>query len=86
MIELDRQLSTAGFPAGAVVFASSSGGTQAGLMVGKSMTGNDARLLGIRIDKAESAEDPYNAKIASLASQLAERLRLPDDTDPAMSS
>lgn len=76
MVELDRQLAQAGVRPGAIVFASSSGGTHAGLMVGKSMTGNDARILGIRIDKDESREAPFDAQIALLANQIAERLGL----------
>jgi D-cysteine desulfhydrase family pyridoxal phosphate-dependent enzyme len=76
MVELDAQLATAGVRPGAIVFASSSGGTQAGLMVGKSMTGSTAEILGIRIDKDESPEIRFDAQIAALANEIAERLGL----------
>jgi D-cysteine desulfhydrase family pyridoxal phosphate-dependent enzyme len=76
MVELDTQLATAGVRPSAIVFASSSGGTQAGLMVGKSMTGSTAEILGIRIDKDESPEIRFDAQIAALANEIAERLGL----------
>ena len=79
MVELDAQFAQAGVRAGAIVFASSSGGTQAGLMVGKSMTGSAARIIGIRIDKDESGDGPFDAQIAGLASRLAERLGMGDN-------
>ena len=82
MVELDKQLLEARVRAGAIVFASSSGGTQAGLMVGRSMTGSTARILGIRIDKDESATTPFDAQIALLANQVAERLGLADRYTP----
>lgn len=77
MVELDAQLATVGVRARAIVFASSSGGTQAGLMVGQSITGNRAQILGIQIDKDEAAEGPFANCVTRLANQLAERLELP---------
>ena len=74
MVELDAQLTEAGIRADAIVFASSSGGTQAGLMVGKSITGSQMRVLGIRVDKEEPGEHSFDFEIARLANQLAERL------------
>lgn len=79
MVELDAQFAQAGVHAGAIVFASSSGGTQAGLMVGKSMTGSAARIIGIRIDKDESGDGPFDVQIAGLATRLAERLGMGDN-------
>ena len=54
-----------------VVFASSSGGTQAGLMVGKKLFAQDFRLIGINIDKGESGEVPFDQQILALANQSA---------------
>ena len=74
MIELNEQLAVAGARADAIVFASSSGGTHAGLMVGSSMTGNSARIVGIGIDKGGAGEVPFDAFVAGLASQTARLL------------
>jgi D-cysteine desulfhydrase family pyridoxal phosphate-dependent enzyme len=74
MIELNEQLPIAGARADAIVFASSSGGTQAGLMVGSTMTGSPARIIGIGIDKRGTNEAPFAALVAALASQTAELL------------
>jgi len=74
MVELNAQLAATGTRAGAIVFASSSGGTQAGLLVGRSMTANAARIIGIGIDKQETGEGPFDAYIAGLATQTAELL------------
>jgi D-cysteine desulfhydrase family pyridoxal phosphate-dependent enzyme len=74
MIELNEQLAIAGARADAIVFASSSGGTHAGLIVGRSMAESSARIIGIGIDKEETGEGPFNAFIADLAGQTAELL------------
>jgi D-cysteine desulfhydrase family pyridoxal phosphate-dependent enzyme len=86
MIELNGQLATAGARADAIVFASSSGGTHAGLIVGASMVENSARIIGIKIDKEETGERPLDAFISDLASQTAELLGIearyqPTDVD-----
>jgi D-cysteine desulfhydrase len=57
-----------------IIFASSSGGTQAGLMVGKQILGMDWRLVGIKIDKEEASEKPFNETVLSLANATAQRL------------
>jgi L-cysteate sulfo-lyase len=54
--ELAAQLGAAGISPSRVVFASSSGGTQAGLMVGSRLFGLEAELTAICIDKA--ADEP----------------------------
>jgi D-cysteine desulfhydrase family pyridoxal phosphate-dependent enzyme len=74
MIELDEQLAAAGVHADAIVFASSSGGTHAGLLVGASATRSSARIIGIGIDKRGPDEEPFDAFIAGLASRTAEFL------------
>ena len=53
MEELTAQLADAGERADHIVFASSSGGTQAGLIAGAKATGFKGRILGIRIDKTD---------------------------------
>jgi D-cysteine desulfhydrase len=74
MIELNGQLAVAGAHADAIVFASSSGGTHAGLIAGASMVATSARIIGIKIDKEETGEGAFDAFIADLASQTAELL------------
>ncbi|HEY5572148.1 MAG TPA: D-cysteine desulfhydrase family protein [Anaerolineales bacterium] len=56
-----------------IVFASSSGGTQAGLVVGARLFGFEGRVLGISVDeKAEVLQE----RVAALANQTAEVLDL----------
>ncbi len=75
--ELDQQLSQLGESITHVVFASSSGGTQAGLMVGKSLFGLDSQLVGIAIDKGASGDVPFAEHVLRLANATAERLGVP---------
>lgn len=49
-VEAMRELSDQGFDPDWIVFASSSGGTHAGLILGAHETGSRAKILGIRID------------------------------------
>jgi 1-aminocyclopropane-1-carboxylate deaminase/D-cysteine desulfhydrase-like pyridoxal-dependent ACC family enzyme len=70
--ELADQLSQLGESITHIVFASSSGGTQAGLTVGKSLFGLNCELIGIGIDKGAS---PPSAQRA--AARRGERFRLP---------
>ncbi|HEX6305833.1 MAG TPA: D-cysteine desulfhydrase family protein [Anaerolineales bacterium] len=55
----------------AIVFASSSGGTQAGLLAGARIFGFEGRVLGISVDERAGA---LRARVATLASQTAEIL------------
>lgn len=54
-----------------VVFASSSGGTQAGLMLGKKMLAQTYKVVGINIDKDESEKISLDQQILSLANRTA---------------
>lgn len=54
-----------------IVFASSSGGTQAGLAAGARRFGFDGKVLGISVDEPAGA---LQERVAGLASELAERL------------
>ena len=60
-----------------IVFASSSGGTHAGLLAGRALTGLQAEIWGIRIDKEEAPDRPFSTEIAALASACADLLDLP---------
>jgi len=75
--ELEEQRT--GPPFTHVVFASSSGGTQAGLMLGKAMLGTNHQVVGIRIDKEDAGETPYEQQVLALANQAACRVELRHD-------
>lgn len=72
MQELKEQLDVAGQRVDAIVFASSSGGTQAGMAVGMRACGLDAELVGIRIDKEEVGGQGYPGQLAGLANATAQ--------------
>ena len=55
-----------------IVFASSSGGTQAGLMLGKRMLGKSYDIVGIRIDKEDVCQGPFDRHVLSLANRTAD--------------
>jgi 1-aminocyclopropane-1-carboxylate deaminase/D-cysteine desulfhydrase-like pyridoxal-dependent ACC family enzyme len=58
-----------------IVFATSSGGTQAGLLLGQRVFGYKGRLLGISIDESEHWLKEHVSELASLASEkLEERI------------
>ncbi len=71
MQELRDQLHATGERVDAIVFASSSGGTQAGMAVGARACGLDVELVGIRIDKEEDVAGGYAAWLATLAGETA---------------
>jgi D-cysteine desulfhydrase family pyridoxal phosphate-dependent enzyme len=75
--ELTLQLASLGESITHIVFASSSGGTQAGLMVGKSLFRLDSQLVGIGIDKGASVDTAYAEHVVQLANATAERLGVP---------
>ena len=57
-----------------IVFASSSGGTHAGLMVGKQLFGGDYQLHGINIDKDAPGDMPFSDRVIELANQTLQKL------------
>jgi len=73
MHELVRQLAEQELRIDHVIFASSSGGTQSGMIVGAKASGFEGRLLGIAIDKTEKG---LPATVEELAPQIVERLGL----------
>jgi len=54
-----------------IVFASSSGGTQAGMVAGKRLFGFEGKILGISIDEPE---DDLKSMVADLATEVSDRL------------
>src|SRR5438552_2523343 len=71
MIELVEQLDGTNRRVDHVVFASSSGGTQAGLVVGAKVTGFDGKLHGVSIDKDDRDGAPYEHELADIANETA---------------
>jgi L-cysteate sulfo-lyase len=72
--ELISQLEEMGRNISHLVFASSSGGTQAGLIVGRAAFSADFEVIGIRIDKGEAGDGPYREHVLNLARATADCL------------
>ncbi len=68
-LELQRQERDISFTH--IVFASSSGGTQAGLMLGNKIFHAPYQIVGINIDKGETDTVPFDQYIVSLANSTA---------------
>ena len=71
MIELVEQLDGINRRVDHVVFASSSGGTQAGMVVGAKVTGFNGKLHGVSIDKDDRGGAPYEHELAEIANETA---------------
>jgi L-cysteate sulfo-lyase len=71
MMELTEQLKGINRRVDHVVFASSSGGTQAGIVVGAKVTGFNGKLHGISIDKDDSEGATYENELAGVANETA---------------
>ena len=71
MIELVEQLDGIDRRVDHIVFASSSGGTQAGIVVGAKVTGFAGKLHGVSIDKDGRDGVPYEQELADIANDVA---------------
>ena len=71
MIELAEQLHGINRRVDHVVFASSSGGTQAGIVVGAKVTGFAGKLHGVSIDQDNRDGVPYEQELADIANDAA---------------
>lgn len=78
-VELKNQLEAADLPIDTIVFATSSGGTQAGLILGAALTGFSGRILGISIDQVadEDSSFKFRERVAQIANEAAGDLHLP---------
>ena len=74
-----EELAAQGSSPDVIVFATSSGGTQAGMVVGARMTGYKGRIIGISIDHPASEFVP---QIVTLASAAADRAGMPTQFNP----
>jgi D-cysteine desulfhydrase len=71
MMELAEQLDGMNRRVDHVVFASSSGGTQAGIVVGAGVTGFKGTLHGVSIDKDDGDGASYERELADIANETA---------------
>lgn len=74
MLELKSQLTA---PVDCIAFGTSSGGTQAGIVLGAKVAGVTAELLGLSIDKNDPEHFEYEAEVASIANDCAARIGAP---------
>ncbi len=75
--ELKLQLDETNTQISHIVFASSSGGTHAGMMIGNSMFAqNKIKLIGIGIDKEEAGDEPFEEHVVNLANSTCEKLNI----------
>jgi len=74
MVELKEQFSTMELKPSAIIFASSSGGTQSGLTLGARLTGFTGEILGISIDQNKTGEDSFLSVLAEIANETAARI------------
>jgi D-cysteine desulfhydrase len=65
--ELETQLDTEKLSH--IIFASSSGGTHAGLLLGKALLNRNYNLVGINVDKGETDKVPFDEFIIDLANK-----------------
>ncbi len=72
MLELMDQLRSSGQRVDHIVFGSSSGGTQAGILVGARVAGFAGRLHGISIDKNDPEHSEYEIEVTRIANSCAE--------------
>jgi D-cysteine desulfhydrase len=71
MIELAEQLNRLNQRVDHVVFASSSGGTQAGVVVGAKVTNFNGKLHGVSIDQDDANSATYECELANIANETA---------------
>ena len=74
MLELTNQLTDMCITPDAIVFATSSGGTQAELTLGAKITGFNGDVLGISIDQTKTGSDSFPPILAKITNATAERI------------
>jgi len=82
MQELMTQVRECGCRAETIVVASSSGGTQAGIVLGAKLYGYDGTVLGVSIDKGERGPDRFEVELAAIANEAAEVMRIDTRVTP----
>lgn len=74
MFELETQLRNMQLQLDAIVFATSSGGTQGGLAVGAKIINLKGQVLGISIDQTKTGDEPFPPILAEIATTTARRI------------
>lgn len=74
MLELGTQLKKMDITPDAIVVATSSGGTQAGLALGANLIGFRGDVLGISIDQTKTGSDPFPPLLMEIANTTAQRM------------
>lgn len=74
MLELDTQLADMSLQPDAIVFATSSGGTQAGLTLGARIIGFSGQVLGISIDQTKTGEAAFPPILSNIVNATARRI------------
>ena len=72
MIELEGQLRTIQHRLDHIVFASSSGGTQAGMVLGAQLAGFGGQVHGVSVDKDNLEREAYDEEVATIANDCAQ--------------
>ena len=74
MLELDTQLKEMQIQPDAIVFATSSGGTQAGLTLGAEIIDFQGQVLGISIDQTKTGDDSFLPILTGIIKETANRI------------
>lgn len=74
MLEFMQQMRAAHQPVDHLVFGSSSGGTQAGMVLGAQLAGFTGSVTGLSIDKNDPEHFEYEAEVAQIANECAQYL------------
>lgn len=74
MLELTNQMKDLSITPDAIIFATSSGGTQAGLALGAKLAGFKGDLLGISIDQVQAGPGPFPPVLTEIANGAAARI------------
>ncbi len=74
MLELETQLKDMHIKPDAIVFATSSGGTQAGLTLGAKITNFSGQVIGISIDQTKTGDEPFLPILTEIANTTAQRI------------
>ena len=69
MVELQGQLKQLGEQVDRIVFGSSSGGTQAGMVLGARIAGFSGQVLGISVDQEKLDDLPYQKELAEISNE-----------------
>jgi L-cysteate sulfo-lyase len=72
MMELTEQLRATQHDVDHIIFASSSGGTQAGAVLGAQVSGFGGQLHGVSIDKDDRERKTYEEEVAQIANECAQ--------------